>query len=207
MAAGVFLEERLDPRITQGCRSTVRFSRSKIYVQGGRLTQRFNWKSAKHALDLAYRARPKAEYDALLDFFYVVLANGYIGFRVKNWSDYTLTEKNSALTPITGGGWQLQRQHTIGAAKHLRDVKKPVAGTVVVLRTRGGTASAINTSIDYATGITAINGHAAGDTYSAIGEFDYPMTFESDEWVTNLQASTEDLWLSPGPIMLEELIL
>ncbi len=207
MSAGLFLEERLDPMVTQGCRSTVQFNRTKVYVKGGRLTQRFNWTNPKHQMDLAYRARPKLDYDKLLDFFYVVLANGYIGFRVKDWSNYQLTQENSSLSYITGSAWQIQRAHTVGGARYLRNVTKPVVDTINVFRTRGVSTTIVAAGIDHTTGIATISGDVAGDTYTAEGEFDIPMTFVDDAWVSNLEATAADLWLSPQPIMLEEILL
>lgn len=201
-----FLDAQLDPLITQGCRMTVEFSRTKVYTMGGKLSQAFNWSNPKHSIDLSWRARPKEEYQLLLDFFYVVMANAATGFRVKCWSDFTLTKTNSTLTFISGTDWQIQRMHAAGAATYLRNITKPVADSVSIYRTRSGVESLAAATVDETTGIAAIVGHAGGDTYTATGEFDLPMTFSDDKWVSNLQATTADLWLSPDPILLEELL-
>jgi uncharacterized protein (TIGR02217 family) len=204
----LFLEERLDPMVSLGCTSTVQFSRTKIYSHSGRLTQRFNWSNPKHAMDLAYRARPRAEYQTLLDFFYVVLANGYCGFRVKDWSNYLLDDTNSTLTLISGTSWQIHRRHTVGAYQYLRKITKiDPASFPVINRTRGGITSDCFAGIDVTTGIATISGHIDGDTYTAVAAFDVPMTFVDDAWVSNLEVTAANLWLSPHPILLEEVPL
>jgi hypothetical protein len=184
-----FLETpALDYNITKGARSTVQFQRTKTYTKGGRLKQHFDWDTAKHVLDLSYRLRPKAEYDELRDFFYVVMAGAYEGFRARDWSNYQLTQENSSLTLVTGSDYQINRLHTI-------------------IRNRASVISVAGATIDYETGIATISGHSSGDTYTAEGEFDLPMTFVSDDWVSNLEVSTDNLWMNPEPIKLEEVPL
>jgi len=209
--AGQFAEAQLDPNITIGCKFTVQFSRTKVYTQGGRLTQRFNWTKPKHILDLSYIPRPRTSYAWLLDLFYVVMANGYVGFRVKNWGDYFLTHENSWMTQVDGGEWQLQRVHYFGEAIFKRDIYKPVPGTCRIYRHSGGlggfVSEATDATLDSTTGRATIPAHGAGDVYTVLGQFDLPMTFTNDEWVTNLEATVQDLYQSPDPILLEEILL
>jgi len=202
-----FLDARLDSRITQGAKSIVRASRTKIYTQSGKLTQRFNWATARHEMDVSHGVRSKADYQTLLDFWYVVMGGAYEGFRVRDWRDYQATQANSKLTFITGTTWQLQRKHTAGAVSYLRDIKKPVASTVVVYRTKSAVVSTATASIDYTTGIADITGHTTGDTYTWEGEFDIPMCFVDDEWAGDLEVNLQNLHVVSQSIMLEELRL
>ncbi len=198
-----FLEFQLDPNITKGARSTIQWKRDKAYTGAGFLSQDFKWANAKHLMDVGYRSRQRSEYDPLLDLFYVLFHNGHGGFRAKNWSDFELTQANSILVFVSGSDWQICRKHLAGGAQYLRPVKKPVIdGTMTIWRNGSEEASA---TVDETTGIATISGHTPGDTYTAVGEFDYPVTFESDEWVTNLEGTAADLWLSPEPIVLEEI--
>jgi uncharacterized protein (TIGR02217 family) len=202
-----FLETTpLDYNITKGARSTVQFQRTKTYTKGGKLKQHFDWSTAKHVLDLSYRLRPKADYDTLRDFFYVVMAGAYEGFRARDWSNYELTQDNSSLSLISGSDYQINRLHTVGAVEYLHPITKPISA-VTIIRNRSGAITTASATIDYTTGIATISGHVGGDTYSAEGEFDLPVTFASDDWVSNLEVSTEDLWLNPEPIKLEEVLL
>jgi uncharacterized protein (TIGR02217 family) len=199
-----FLEEQLDPLITKGAKSTIEWKRTKVYAHSGRLRQNFDWSTAKHVLDLSYRARPAAQYEALRDFFMVVMSGAYEGFRAKDWSNYELTQDNSSLVLVSGATYQIHRRHAVGVIEYLHPIKKPT-GTITVIRNRASVISVASASVDETTGIATIGGHIEGDTYTAEGEYDTPVTFADDEWVTNLEVSTADLWLSPEPIRLEEI--
>jgi uncharacterized protein (TIGR02217 family) len=202
-----FLETpALDYNITKGARSTVQFQRTKTYTKGGKLKQHFDWSTAKHALDLSYRLRPKADYDELRDFFYVVMAGAYEGFRARDWSNYQLTQENSSLSLISGSDYQINRLHSVGAVQYLHPIKKPIE-SVDIIRNRSGVITVASATVDYETGIATISGHVGGDTYSAEGEFDLPVTFVSDDWVSNLEVSTDNLWMNPEAIKLEEVPL
>jgi hypothetical protein len=61
--------------------------------------------------------------------------------------------------------------------------------------------------VDYTTGIVALSSHIGGDTYTAEGEFDIPVTFVGDEWIGNFRGTSTDLWISPDPVLLEEIRL
>jgi uncharacterized protein (TIGR02217 family) len=197
----------LDYNITKGARSTVQFQRTKTYTKGGKLKQHFDWSTAKHILDLSYRLRPKSDYDELRDFFYVVMAGAHEGFRARDWSNYLLTQQNSTLTIITGSDYQINRLHGVGASQYLHPIYKPVDESITVIRNRSSTISVASATVDYETGIATISGHVSGDTYTCEGEFDLPVTFVSDDWVSNLEVSTDNLWMNPEPIKLEEIDL
>jgi uncharacterized protein (TIGR02217 family) len=203
-----FLEtSALDYNITKGARSTVQFQRTKTYTKGGKLKQHFDWSTAKHVLDLSYRLRPKADYDTLRNFFYIVMAGAYEGFRARDWSNYELTQDNSSLTLISGSDFQINRLHEVGEVQYLHPIYKPVDDSVTVIRNRASVITVAGASVDYETGIATISGHVEGDTYTAEGEFDLPVTFVADEWVSNLEVSTDNLWMNAEPITLEEVRL
>jgi uncharacterized protein (TIGR02217 family) len=200
-----FLEEQLDPMITLGALTRKRWNRTLTDTIGGAFKQKFNWSTRLKWMSLEYRPRPLSEYETLADLFDVVLGNQYVGFRAKDWGDYQLTQTNSALSLILGSDWQINRIHKTATAQYLHPIKKPISGTIVIFRTRSSAVSVASASIDYTTGIATISGHVSGDTYTATGEFDIPLTFDSDEWTTNLKVSTRNLWLNPDTVVLREL--
>ena len=85
-----FLDTRLDSKITHGARSCVRWSRLKAYTGSGKLQQTFNWANAKHEMDVSHGLRSRADYQTVLDLFYVIMAGGYVGFRLipGRWPGY-----------------------------------------------------------------------------------------------------------------------
>jgi uncharacterized protein (TIGR02217 family) len=201
----MFYEYQLDPRITDGARSAVRWKRIKSYTNAGHLDQEFKWENPLHTLDLSYRPHQSATFQTLKNLFHVVMSFGYSGFRAKDWSDYQLDSTNSYLTNIAGDEWQIQRLHAIDETHYyLRDITKP-REDVVVWRLSGEIATDTEAEIDYTTGIATFAGHVEGDTYYAVGEFDIPVTFVNDEWVGNFRGTSEDLWIASEPILLEEI--
>jgi uncharacterized protein (TIGR02217 family) len=203
-----FLEQRLDSRIEQGASGgpTVP-GRSKVYTPSGKLQQGFTASAPIHRFDVSHGMRSNADHQLVLDTFYVVMFTPYVGFRFRYWTDYRATQANSTLTLITGSDYQLQRVHTFGGVSVLRNIYKPVSGTVTVYRTRASVITTATATIDYTTGVATISGHSGGDTYTWEGQFDIPVTFSDDEWVSQLQATLTNVAIVPPSIRLEEIRL
>ncbi|MBA3588306.1 DUF2460 domain-containing protein [Methylibium sp.] len=201
-----FLEQQLDARITRDTTFTESVpGRSLIRLPNGRLSQNFVSALPILRCELAHGIRTAANYQTVLDAWMVVNFTPYDGLRVKNWRDYTATQSNSKLTLVSGSNYQLQRRHVFGGVEMLRNIIKPVNnGALTVFRTRAGTVTTASATVDYATGIAAITGHVAGDTYTWLGEFDFPMTFSENEWSAALEVSVHNLHVVSGSITLEE---
>lgn len=203
-----FLEQRLDTRITRGARGTpTQPGRTKVYLPDGRMRQNFTNSVALHKFEVSHGVRTAAEFHAVEDLFYVVMFTPYLGFRFRHERDYQLTQANSKLTLISGSNWQINRKHTFGGVEFLRPIYKPVAGTIVVKRTRSGAVTTASATVDSTTGIATISGHAGGDTYTCEGQFDLPVTFVANEWGATLDGSSHNLLVVSGSIELEELRL
>jgi uncharacterized protein (TIGR02217 family) len=208
MAALAFLEARIDVSVSIGMTSTPTVpGRVKRYTPAGGLSQNYTASLPIHRYDLSHGVKTNAQYQAILDLFYVVHFTPYMGFRLKDWRDYKLTQANSRLVFITGSTWQIHRLHTFGGAEFLRPIYKPRAG-VVVKRTRSAAVSTATATVDTATGIATISGHVEGDTYTAEGEFDVPVTFTDDEWGAEIIGNEAlDTLVVGGQIKLEEIRL
>lgn len=105
------------------------------------------------------------------------------GFRLKDWMDFEATQE--ALTnPHPSAGMQLVKTYTSGGQSEVRNIAKPVAGSVVLERNTGGGwatwASSGNWSLDTTTGIVTITTPTAGHLYRWSGEFDVPVRFDTD---------------------------
>ena len=202
-----FLEQRLNIRLEHGASGgpTVP-GRTKTYTPSGRLRQNFLASAAIHRYDVSHGLRLAADYQAVLDLFYVVMLTPYDGFRFRDWRDYRATAANSRCTLITGSTYQLQRVHSFGGFEVLRPIYKPEAG-VVITRTRAGTPSTATATVDTTTGIATISGHVGGDTYTWSGQFDLPVTFSSDEWVSRIEGAAPNILVVNQAIPLEEIRL
>lgn len=203
-----FLEQRLDARIEQGASGGPTLpGRSKTYLPSGQLRQNFIASQMIHRFDISHGMRNNADHQLVLDTFYVVMLTPYEGFRFRYWADYRATQTNSRLTLITGSTYQLQRVHTFGGVEVLRNIYKPVSGTVTIYRNRASVVTVATATIDTATGIATISGHSSGDTYTWEGQFDLAVTFSDDEWISQLQATLTNIAVIPPPIRLEEIRL
>jgi uncharacterized protein (TIGR02217 family) len=203
-----FLEQRLDSRIEQGASGGPSMpGRSKTYLPGGKMLQTFLADQMIHRFDISHGMRSNADHQLVLDTFYVVMMTPYEGFRFRYWADYRATQTNSRLTLISGSDYQLQRVHTFGGVEVLRNIYKPVSGTVTIYRTRAAVVTTATATLDTATGIATISGHSGGDTYTWEGQFDIPVTFSDDEWVSQMQATMTNIAIVPPSVRLEEIRL
>lgn len=201
-----FLEARIDSKITHGVifAETVP-GRVIARTASGKMNQVFLSSMPLTTCDLSHGVRSAADYQAVLDAWYIVNFTPYEGLRVKNWRDYIATQANTSLTFITGTTWQMQRKHTFGGVTFLRDIKKPCASPApVIYRTRASVVTTAIATVDTTTGIATITGHAGGDTYTWTGEFDIPMTFSGNEWSASLEVNTDNLHVISGTIAMEE---
>ena len=201
-----FLHQRLNQRIEQGAQGGPSVpGRTKTYLPNGKLVQGFTASAPIHTFDVSYSIRRAADYQAILDIWYVVMFTPYVGFLFRDWRDYQATQTNSRCTLISGSDYQLQRVHSFGGVEFLRAIYKPVAATVAVWRTRASVVTAATATVSGTTGVAAISGHVAGDTYTWSGEFDLPVTFSDDTWVTRLEGAAPNLIAVNEPIKLEEI--
>ena len=205
-----FLEQRISDRITAATSFEIEHpSRLKTYAQGGRLSQQFGNSPPRHKVNLANGVKTQAQFQSLVDAFYIVLFTPYVGLRVKNWQDYQATKTNSQLTQHAASPteWQLQRKHSFGGITFLRDITKPCTTPApVIYRTRSAVETVATASIDYTSGIAAISGHVAGDTYTWVGEFDLPMTFSENVWRAQLDGTANRLYVKDSLIPMEEVL-
>jgi uncharacterized protein (TIGR02217 family) len=196
-----FLETRLSPKITAGAVGgpTVP-GRTKVYTPAGQLRQNFLASMPIHRYDVSHGLRSAADFQTVLDLWYVVMFTPYEGFRFKDWRDYQLTQANSRLTLISGTTYRINRVHTFGGIEFLRPIYKPT-GQVTVYNAGGATLTA---TTDTATGIVTV---PAGTPSTCVGEFDVPVTFTDDEWASTLHGQAHNVQVDTGAIKLEEIRL
>jgi uncharacterized protein (TIGR02217 family) len=208
-----FLEARIPTGVRRGTSGGPTAKRRKVYTESeGLVTQVFLRSQPLHRYRFDFGAKLLDDAEAVRDFFYVVMfgapgGGGYDGFRVRDWNDYQLTQANSRLVFITGTTWQIYRRYAAGAAEYLRKVKRTEAGTETIYRTRASVITVATATVDDETAIATISGHVGGDTYTAVANFDVPVTFESDDALANvaLDGNVEQILQSFGEIELEEL--
>jgi uncharacterized protein (TIGR02217 family) len=163
-----FLESRPLDCVALGAQGGPQFSTGIVAVRSGAESRNQNWTQARHRYEVGMVARPLSQFTALKDAFMIVGGRAN-GFRFKDVGDYTVLSSVGDPQPLhdtlqvgtAGAGYgvpsyQLRKLYTYGAGSHLRDIRKPVAGTLVLRRasvqvTAG--AAPGNYAIDTTTGI------------------------------------------------------
>lgn len=196
-----FLEQRIDTRVTNETRFVVKHpARVKLYSGSGALEgQNFSDSAPVHRVNLAHGIRTAAQFQAIVDAFYIVMFTPYEGLRVKNPQDFRATLTNSTVASVGGGTYQLQRRHTFGGINLARNITKPCNDGSIVVYDASDTP--LTPTINYATGTFTV---AAGTPAKWAGNFDTPMTFEAEEWGAQFEASEGGVLSISEPIWMEE---
>jgi len=173
-----FHEVQFPPKIAYGATGGPEFNTSIATTFGGFEQRNINWQKSRGRWDVSTGLKNQADMDALQAFFRARFGKAY-GFRFKDWADYVAVGQNIG----TGNGvittFQLTKIYSSGGYTYLREIKKPVNGTVKIylnsiLQSSGYT-------LDLTTGIvTFAVAPTVGVVVSADCEFDVPVRFDTD---------------------------
>lgn len=204
-----FLEQRLSDAASRGSRGGPSARRTKVYTDGRRLVQNFPTARPLQVYDYSFGNKLKEDFEEIRAMYYVVFGTPYQGFRWKDWNDYVLTQANSTLTFISGSTWQIHRRYALAGGVFWDRIIQKSNADVVVKRTRSGVVSTASATVDTTTGIATISGHTGGDTYTAEGTFDVPVTFADNDALANIELdglAEYEIQALPS-IRLEEILL
>jgi uncharacterized protein (TIGR02217 family) len=152
-----FLESpRFPDRIAYGSSGGPKYQTTVAVTGGGHESRNADWEQARHRYDVAYGVRSLDDLEALIEFFHAAQGRAY-GFRFWDPGDYkscrtdtppaaTDQDQNHNGSTTT----QLIKTYSRGTLSRVRDIRKPVGGTVVVA-VDGAESSAY--SLDTTTGI------------------------------------------------------
>lgn len=175
--------------------------RTEIVVLGsGHEERNSRWADSRRSYNAGYGLRSLDDLHAVIAFFEERRGRLH-GFRFKDHSDFSSAAAPSATVSMgdqsigTGDGttttFQLRKRYGSGFAPYLRDVVKPVAGTVRVAVAGAEQIEGSQLAVDATTGrITFLPGHvpAAGAAVTAGFEFDVPVRFDSDRLEINVES-------------------
>ena len=104
-----------------------------------------------------------------------------VGFRFKDWADYSVTAESIGTTPGANlTPVQLYKSYTFGSTTVTRPIKKPVSGSVTVYSNGVSKAGTLDTT----TGLfTPTTNWTAAQALTWTGEFDVPVRFSSDDLI------------------------
>lgn len=194
-------------RVSYGTKGGPQFATEIVTVAGGFERRNQKWSQARHRFNARTGVVSKAD-AAVLSAFFQARRGRARGFRVKDWNDYSSAfdgvSPPSFLDQAIGTGdgttriFQLMKTYGLGDSSYAREIKKPVAGSVVI--GVNGVAHQTEWSVDITTGLVNFSqAPAAGLSITAGYLFDVPVRFDSDR--LNLRAEDANLEDSEIPLI------
>ncbi len=172
-----FTEIRFPENISYGSTGGPEFSTDIVTTHNGCEQRNVNWSRARARYNIAYGVRSNEQLTELITFFQARKGKA-IGFRFKDWSDFTVTNQEIGIGDGKKMTFQLIKTYISGKDKHTRMIKKPVHGTIKIYLDNEETEKY---SVNYSTGeITFTKPPAKGTIITASFEFDVPVRFDTD---------------------------
>lgn len=175
--------------IALGTRGRARFSTSIVVVDGGEEERIARWNGARREYDA--RTGIKSQQDVYDAYAFFLARNGPAnGFRFVDRVDYTSAadgvSRPSALDVQIGTGdnsetqFQLVKKYTSGSVTRTRNIRKPVAGTVLIAFD-GVVQATSGYTVDTTTGIVTFTSAPGSSVVITAGfEFRVPVRFLDD---------------------------
>jgi len=191
---------RFPDKISYGSSGGPMYNTDIVTVKSGYETRNQNWVQSRHEYDASFGVTTEDRLSELVDFFHAMAGQAH-EFRFKDWADYkscSLTEEPSQTDQVLGVGdalgtdtFQIIKTYTAGILSRVRDISKPIEGTLLVEVDGVLLVEALDYTVDYTTGlITFLGGSIPNDGVGArCGyQFDVPCRFGSDALNINLNA-------------------
>lgn len=190
-----FIESpRFPDVISYGSSGGAAYSTTVSESASGAEKRNINWSMPRHEYNAAVGVTYE-NFQEVLDFFHVAYGMAY-GFRYKDWLDFKSCGVKETISNIDqiisiGDGneteFQLIKTYVVGSSQKVRNITKPVSGTVVIAI--DGVNLSSGWSIDTTTGIVTFSTAPGIDVEVSAGfEFDVPVRFDTDA----LDASLDD---------------
>lgn len=172
--------------------------RTEIVTLGSGYEERNSpWADSRRRYNVGYGIRSLDDIHMVIAFFEA--RHGRLhAFRLKDFSDWKSGPPGSFVTPVdqpveTGDGtttlFQLTKTYTSGSQSYVRQIAKPVAGTVRLGLDSVEQSEGPDFAVDSTAGlVTFTTPPAAGVAITAGFEFDVPVRFDDDRLDINLAA-------------------
>lgn len=172
-----FDEVQFPTDISQGAKGGPSF-RTTVSITGSGTEQRVaQWNNPLYKWEVNHALKSITAAQTLLSFFYARMGRAR-GFRFKDWNDYQVAGEASVF--ITTTTFQIVRRYTSGAVTMVRNIKKPVTGSISLTDNLGATVNPALYTVDTTTGIITF-GVAPSYVPNVTCQFDVPVRFDTDE--------------------------
>ena len=189
-----FIEEQLLSKVSYGLGSEPTFLTTRVALFSGIVARNAERSLPLFEYDAPYQSISEADH-AVLYAAFIACLGGLHSFRFKDWADYQGTGETIA---TAAGGVdetaQLIKTYVFGSQSTVRNIVKPVAGSVQLYEDGVPLASTVDTT----TGIVTFTS-SAGKVITADYEFDVPVMFTNDRMQSDFnqwQAHTTDVHLT-----------
>ncbi len=155
------------------------------------------WAGSRRAFNAGYGVKSIADIEDVIAFFEARHGRLY-GFRFRDPFDFKSCKvaqapANDDQLLGTGDGtateFQLIKRYDSGGASYARQIRKPVAGSVIIAIAGVAKAQGADFTVDETSGLVTLNvAPAQGEAVTAGFVFDTPVRFDTDELRINLAA-------------------
>jgi len=183
-----FENVRFPDALSVGTSGGAGFSTDIVTLSTGFEKRNVNWSQARRQYAINLSGRTPTEIAEIIAFFHARQGRAY-GFRFKDPSDWhsgaTMIATPAATDQQLGTGtgalttFSLVKRYTSGSITHIRPIKKPVAGTVLVALNGVNQASGWTVNTDTGV-ITFTTAPGSGVLVTAGFAFDVPVRFDTD---------------------------
>lgn len=194
----MFNETRLLDVVDYGTSFAQAFNTRITTLTSGHERRNADWAAPLGSFSVMYNALRSEHHKAVYDAHMSCMGR-LIGFRFKDWSDFTALDEPLAVGTGVEQTVQLSTLHNFGLIQYTRNIYKPVTGTVTI----EADGVPIIAQVNYITGKASFIA-PVGSAVTWSGEFDKPVRFESDKLTLQSESWTESgLMLSADVDLLE----
>ena len=188
-----FIEIQFPVDISYGATGGPVYSTDVVSLFSGHEQRNSNWRNARAKYNIASAVKTESQWQELIAFFRARKGKA-IGFRFKDWSDYSAVGQQIAIADGASTDFQLRKSYVSGSAVVAREINKPVVGTVKVYKNSHLRAE-LNYQVDHTTGIISFSeAPEAGVIIMADFEFDVPVRFDTDELQLAIDSFNSGSW-------------
>ena len=188
-----FHDVRFPEEISYGSKGGPKFMTSIVTLASGKERRNIDWTQTRAEYDVAHGIKDRDQMEELRAFFYARWGRAH-SFRFKDWGDFELINQPQGVGDGTTAIFQMRKQYASGPSTYIRDITKPVPGTLQGLYVNGvQRLETTHWTCNYSTGEITFNPGfipAAGQVIELLsGEFDVHCRFDVDHL-----DSTHDFW-------------
>jgi uncharacterized protein (TIGR02217 family) len=187
-----FEEIRFPEDISYGSSGGPEYSTDVVITASGHEQRNINWQQARARYNVAHGIKTEKQLAQLISFFRARKGRA-IGFRFKDWSDFTAQSQLLGKGDSNTTSFQLIKTYESGSRAETRIITKPVKHSVKIMVDDNKITTR---TIDYKTGIvTFTTPPKEGAIITASFEFDVPVRFDTDRLSSSLDSYGVYSWL------------